>query len=187
LNIPNAITLFRIFLVPIFIIFYYLPLGFGHIIAAAIFALASITDWLDGYLARTLQQTSKLGAFLDPVADKLIVAISLVLLTGHLKLPFLPLIASIIIGREIVVSALREWMAEIGQRSKIAVCYLGKIKTAVQMVSIIMLLVYRPGITADWIGISGYLLLCVSALFTLWSMGDYLFSAWKQYRLRGEV
>lgn len=177
MNTPNIVTLLRIVLIPIFVLVFYLPFRGNHVVATAIFALACLTDWLDGYLARSLSQTSKLGAFLDPVADKLIVAIALVLLVGERELSYLAIPAAVIVGREIVVSALREWMAEVGKRASIAVSMVGKFKTAVQMVALVFLLLYKPGHML-WFGIIGYILLYVAALLTLWSMVMYLRAAW---------
>src|SRR3990167_755174 len=116
LSAPNIVTLSRVFLIPIFIIIFYLPVSWCYVGSALIFALAALTDWLDGYLARRLSQTSAFGAFLDPVADKLLVAFALVLIVGHRHIPALALPAAIIVGREIMISALREWMAEVGKR-----------------------------------------------------------------------
>lgn len=127
-SLPNLLTLMRIVLIPIFIIVFYLPVPWAHGLAAAIFALASFTDWLDGYLARKLEQISPFGAFLDPVADKLLVACSLLLLVGEKDVGYITIPAIVIVGREIVISALREWMAEIGSRASVTVSYIGKIK-----------------------------------------------------------
>lgn len=180
-NIPNLLTFLRILLIPIFVLVFYLPFKNSHIVTAIIFSIAALTDWLDGYLARTLRQTSKLGAFLDPVADKLIVAVALVLLVGEKNLAYLAIPAAVIVSREIVVSALREWMAEIGKRAHIAVSFLGKIKTAVQMIALILLLAYKPG-EWIWFGTVGYFLLYVAAILTLWSMLIYLKAAWHELR-----
>lgn len=177
MNIPNWLTLLRILLIPIFVLLFYLPFRGSHLVTAMIFALAAATDWLDGYLARSLAQTSKLGAFLDPVADKLIVAVALVLVVGEQGLPYIAIPAAVIVGREIVVSALREWMAEVGKRASIAVSMLAKFKTAVQMVALILLLAYKPGHTL-WLGTLGYVFLCAAAILTLWSMLLYLKTAW---------
>jgi CDP-diacylglycerol---glycerol-3-phosphate 3-phosphatidyltransferase len=178
MGIPNLLTFLRILLIPIFILLFYLPFRGSHVVAAIIFTFAAMTDWLDGYLARSLGQVSRLGRFLDPVADKLIVVTALVLLVGDQALPYLAIPAAIIIGREIMVSALREWMAEIGKRASIAVSMLGKVKTTVQMLAIISLLLYKPG---GWIffAILGYILLYLAALLTLWSMCLYLKVAWR--------
>lgn len=177
MNIPNIVTFLRIFLIPILIVVFYIPFRGNQIVTALIFTLAAVSDWLDGYLARSLGQTSKLGAFLDPVADKLIVAIALVLVVGEKGLPYLAIPAAVIVGREIVVSALREWMAEVGKRASVAVSMLGKFKTAVQMVALIALLAYKPG-GMMWLGALGYLLLCLAAVLTLWSMVIYIKAAW---------
>lgn len=178
MGIPNLLTFLRILLIPIFILLFYLPFRASHILAATLFTCAAMTDWLDGYLARSLDQVSKLGTFLDPVADKLIVVTALVLLVGDHALPYLAIPAAVIIGREIMVSALREWMAEIGKRVRIKVSRLGKIKTAVQMLAIVALLLYTPG---GWkvFAIIGYLLLYLAAFLTLWSMCIYLKAAWR--------
>jgi CDP-diacylglycerol---glycerol-3-phosphate 3-phosphatidyltransferase len=177
MNIPNLLTLLRIVLIPIFVLVFYLPFQGSHIATAVIFALAGFTDWLDGYLARTLGQISRLGAFLDPVADKLIVAVALVLVVGEKGLPYLAVPAAVIVGREIVVSALREWMAEIGKRASVAVSWIGKIKTCMQMLALVFLLLYQPG-TVLWLGQIGYVLLYAAAALTLWSMLLYLKAAW---------
>ena len=145
MGIPNLLTFLRIILIPVFILLFYLPFRGSHVLAAIIFIFAAMTDWLDGYLARSLGQVSKLGTFLDPVADKLIVVTALVLLVGDRVLPYLAIPAIVIICREIMVSALREWMAEIGKRTRIAVTRIGKIKTTVQMLALILLLLYKPG------------------------------------------
>ena len=178
MGIANLLTFLRIILIPVFILLFYLPFRGSHVLAAMIFTFAAMTDWLDGYLARSLDQVSKLGTFLDPVADKLIVVTALILLVGDHALPYLAIPAVVIIGREIMVSALREWMAEIGKRVSIKVSTLGKIKTAVQMSAVISLLLYKPG---GWIGFAtlGYLLLYLAAFFTLWSMCIYLKAAWR--------
>lgn len=181
MNIPNLLTSLRIVLIPVLVLFFYLPTRWSHFACAMVFGLAALTDWLDGYLARILHQSSKLGAFLDPVADKLIVSISLVLLVSQTDLPLLAIPAAVIVGREIVVSALREWMAEIGKRANVAVSFLGKYKTTVQMLALILLLAYQPG-QHKWLGVSGYLLLYLAAILTLWSMLKYLKAAWPDLR-----
>src|SRR3990167_1577933 len=173
---PNLITLLRIGLIPIFIICFYLPFTDAHIFAAFIFALACITDWLDGYLARKLQQTSPFGAFLDPVADKLLVASSLVMLVGSPDLKYISIPAIIIVGREIVISALLEWMAEIGSRTSVAVGYIGKVKTFMQMLAIILLLAFKPSVS--YLGVIAVVLLYLAAIMTVWSMILYLKVAW---------
>lgn len=176
MSIPNFLTLLRIALIPVLIGVFYLPLSWANILSTAVFALAAITDWFDGYLARRWHQTSAFGAFLDPVADKLVVAVALVLLVEKHPTPWMVLPAAVIIGREITVSALREWMAEIGQRAKVAVSNVGKIKTTTQMTALLMLLYYKPlfGLPIYEIG---FVLLYISAILTLWSMLVYLQAA----------
>jgi CDP-diacylglycerol--glycerol-3-phosphate 3-phosphatidyltransferase len=176
MNIPNLLTVLRVLLIPVFILLFYIPFGWSYWASSAVFAIAAATDWLDGYLARRWQQSTPFGAFLDPVADKLMVAVALVLLVEEHANLWLTLPAAIIIGREIVVSALREWMAELGARAQVAVSNLGKWKTAAQMVALIILLA-NPAAMNLWVGI-GYALLLVAAVLTLWSMVQYLLAAW---------
>ncbi len=176
-NIPNFLTLLRIFLIPVFVVVFYLPWEWANQACALVFTLAGVTDWLDGYLARRLNQVSSMGAFLDPVADKLMVATALILLVQADPRPALAVPALIIIGREITISALREWMAELGARAKVAVSVIGKIKTAVQIVAIIML-IFRKDLFGLPIYTIGYVLLYVAAILTLWSMLVYLRAAW---------
>jgi CDP-diacylglycerol--glycerol-3-phosphate 3-phosphatidyltransferase len=178
MGLPNYLTCFRIILIPIFVLVFYLPFSFAHKAAAGVFLLAAITDWLDGYLARSLQQTSKFGAFLDPVADKLTVSIALVLLVGERSIPYLAIPAAIIVGREIVISALREWMAELGKRTSIAVSFVGKAKTLIQMAALFLLIAFRP--SESWIGVIGCIMIYVAACLTLWSMFVYLRLAWPE-------
>jgi CDP-diacylglycerol--glycerol-3-phosphate 3-phosphatidyltransferase len=181
LNLPNLLTLLRIALIPVFVVIFYLPVAWASEVAALIFMLAGFTDWLDGYLARKLGQTSAFGAFLDPVADKLMVAVALVLLVDVNPTPFsgifLALPAAVIIGREIVISALREWMAEIGERAQVAVSVIGKIKTSAQMLAI-LLLIYREPMGELPTAQIGFVLLYIAAGLTLWSMVIYLRAAW---------
>lgn len=176
MNIPNIITSSRILLIPIFVVVFYLPYSWSHIAAVIIFALAGITDWIDGYLARTLKQTSKLGAFLDPVADKLLIATALVIIVGESSIPYLAIPAAVIVGREIAISALREWMAEIGKRTSVAVSFIGKLKTTIQIVAVIILLVRQPN--QYYLGLIGASCLYIAAFLTLWSMSIYLKTAW---------
>lgn len=173
---PNQITLFRIILIPVFVLAFYLPFSWQHILACGIFTLAALTDILDGYLARKLEQTSSLGAFLDPVADKLMVAVVLVLLVQRNPDIYFALPAAVIIGREITVSALREWMAKIGARRMVAVSIWGKIKTIAQMVSLGFLIFREPvlGLPVYEIGL---VLLYVATLLTLISMVQYIIAA----------
>ena len=162
-------------MIPVVVAVFYLPYEWRYLASAAIFALAGTTDWLDGYLARRLDQSTPFGAFLDPVADKLMVAVALTMLVHEHASVLLTLPAMIIIGREIVISALREWMAEIGSRASVAVSYIGKIKTTAQMVSIFMLLMVPPGHLISQLGLG---LLYIAAALTLWSMLLYLKAAW---------
>ena len=181
-NIPNILTLVRILLIPVLVVVFYLPFERHLLVAASVFAIAAVTDWFDGYLARRLGQTSAFGAFLDPVADKLMVAVALVLLVERHHTLLFTLAACVIIGREIVVSALREWMAELGKRTSVAVSYIGKVKTAFQMVAITGLLAIDPKLDASWVSIGCYLILYSAAILTLWSMAYYLQQAWPQLR-----
>ncbi|MDK2776528.1 MAG: CDP-diacylglycerol--glycerol-3-phosphate 3-phosphatidyltransferase [Pseudomonadota bacterium] len=179
MNLPNILTLSRIVMIPLMVISFYWFGDKGKVVAAVLFALAAVTDWFDGYLARRLNQTTPLGAFLDPVADKLIVAVALVLLVEHFATIWLTVPAAIIVGREIVISALREWMAELGKRANIAVNYIGKVKTAAQMGSITVLL---GGGDFPWLVDLGYIALYAAAVLTLWSMTVYLKAAWPELR-----
>ncbi len=177
MNIPNALSLFRIGLIPCYVLLFYLPGPWARYGAAAVFAIAALTDWLDGYLARRWDQSSKLGAFLDPVADKLLVAVVLILLLQRSPEIWLALPIAIVIGREITISALREWMAELGARQRVSVSSIGKIKTTCQMLAIILMTMRD-----DWWGIPLYLLgviaLYVATVATLWSAYLYLAAAW---------
>lgn len=175
MNIPNILTLLRIVLIPVFVLIFYLPYSWAPIATGVVFAVAGFTDWLDGYLARKLNQTSPFGAFLDPVADKLMVAISLALLVESYASWWITIPAIVIIGREIVISALREWMAEVGQRASVAVSYIGKVKTALQMLAIMLMIVTEPYTT---ISIAGIVALYLAAALTLWSMYQYLRASW---------
>lgn len=177
LSLPNVLTLLRIALIPVFVIVFYLPWVWAPLVAAIVFTLAALTDLLDGYFARRLNQVSPMGAFLDPVADKLMVATALVLLVEADPTPALAIPVVIIIGREIAISALREWMAEVGARAQVAVSMIGKIKTTVQMTAIIMM-IYRADILGLPVYTIGYVLLYMAAILTLWSMMVYLRAAW---------
>ncbi|KAA6183065.1 CDP-diacylglycerol--glycerol-3-phosphate 3-phosphatidyltransferase [Thiohalocapsa marina] len=182
-NLPNILTMLRIGLIPVFVVIFYLPVPWARLVCAIVFTAAALTDWLDGWLARRLNQTSALGAFLDPVADKLMVAVALVLLVQADPTVVMVLPAAVIIGREITVSALREWMAEIGARAKVAVSMAGKLKTAAQMVAIVLLLLGDAlfGLQLRPLGLG---LLYVAALLTLWSMYLYLRAAWPSLSAR---
>jgi len=184
MNIPTTLTVMRIFLIPVLVVVFYLPFAWVPIACTAIFAFAALTDWADGYLARRLSQVSTLGAFLDPVADKLMVAVTLVLLLHRDPALWLAIPAAIIISREIVVSALRELMAELGQRATVAVAALGKIKTVSQMVALSLML-YRQDlgpIPMYWVGI---VLLYLATVLTIWSMMIYLRVAWPTMTAKG--
>ncbi len=184
INIPNLLTWFRIVLIPVFVAAFYLSdstlsLHSKNVIATGVFMLASATDWLDGYLARRLNQSSAFGAFLDPVADKLMVAAALILLVKLERAD--AIIAFIIIGREITISALREWMAKVGESKSTAVSMLGKVKTSFQMLAIAMLLYHEKAFGVDCQQV-GSLLLYLAALLTLWSMGYYLMVAMQRLK-----
>ncbi len=180
-RIPNILTYGRILAIPVLILVFYLPVEWSATAATIIFMVAAFTDWLDGYLARRWDQTSAFGAFLDPVADKLIVAAALIILVERnptsAESIYLALPTIVIIGREIAISALREWMAEIGERAAVAVSMIGKVKTAVQMLAITLLLYQAPigGVSA---ADAGLVLLYMSAILTFYSMVIYLRAAW---------
>jgi CDP-diacylglycerol---glycerol-3-phosphate 3-phosphatidyltransferase len=180
-NLPNTLTWLRILMIPGIIILFYLPFWWAYPAAGIGFALAGITDSLDGYFARKLGQTSRLGAFLDPVADKLIVAAALVLIVSRDPQWFLVIAAIVIIGREIAVSALREWMAEIGARGRIKVSMLAKYKTIMQIVGLSLLL-FRMDLLVIPTYKLGLVLTGVAAVLTLWSMIQYLALAWPELR-----
>ena len=176
-NLPNILTWLRIVAIPLVVVLFYMPNAWADPAAGLLFAAAAITDTLDGYLARRMGLTSKLGAFLDPVADKLIVAVALVLLVSRNPHWYVVLMGAVIIGREIAISALREWMAELGQRTTVAVSQLGKYKTILQMVGLSMMLYRNPlfGLRIYDIGVA---LSVVAAVLTLMSMIVYLRAAW---------
>ena len=181
-NLPIFLTWLRIVAIPLLIAVYYVPDAwlYGHsrdLAATVLFCAAAITDWFDGYLARKLNQTSAFGAFLDPVADKLMVGIAMVLLVTRYPTAAFAIPAAIIVGREIAVSALREWMAELGKRASVAVSYVGKVKTVLQMVAISILLL-EPSAGSAWLRIPGFIAIYLAALLTLWSMLVYLLAAW---------
>ena len=177
MNIANLTTILRIVLIPVIVGYYYSNLAQGHLIAAAVFAVASLTDWLDGYLARKLDQATELGAFLDPVADKLlVVVVSLVLLATY---PVLLLPIAVIVVRELVISALREWTAARGKR--VTVAFSGKLKATIQMLAIIALLTLENGEPRPlWLLGAG--LIYLSAIIALWSMAQYFHRAWQNLR-----
>jgi CDP-diacylglycerol--glycerol-3-phosphate 3-phosphatidyltransferase len=181
MTVPTWLTIARIVMIPVLVLVFYLPYKWTNFAAAFVFAFASLTDWLDGYIARRWNQYSAFGAFLDPVADKLMVATALFLIVQSHPTRWMALWAAVIVGREIAVSALREWMAEIGQRKKVAVASIGKIKTIVQMVAVTLLLYQAPvlGIPVFTIG---EWMLAAAALLTLWSGFEYLRAAWPALR-----
>ena len=181
MNVPNTLTLLRIALIPVLVVIFYLPYPWASVAAASVFIAAAITDLLDGWLARKLHQTSAFGAFLDPVADKLMVACALVVLVQADPRPSLAVASAIIIGREIAVSALREFMAQLGQRARVAVATVGKVKTTLQMVAIALLLFRQPVLSLPIYEL-GYWALMAAAVLTLWSMGIYMRAAWPVIR-----
>ena len=176
LNWPIALTWFRILAIPLVVLVFYWPAPWARPAAGLLFGLAGITDYFDGYLARRLGQTSNFGAFLDPVADKLIVSTALVLLVQADPKITLAVVAAIIIGREITVSALREWMSQIGARAHVAVSFFGKWKTTLQIIGISLMLYHEPLLGQPVYGPGEWLLYAAAAL-TLWSMIDYLRAA----------
>ena len=184
LNVPNILTLIRLAFIPLLVLAFYWKSPWHPVVVTGIFFLAGITDWFDGYLARRLGQMSRFGAFMDPVADKLIVIVSLVLLVAsdHIRNAVFDgrvftVVVLIIIGREVAVSALREWMAELGQRGNVKVSWIGKWKTGTQMLAIGFLLYGQPLWNLPIVPI-GEVLLYLSAVLTLWSMLIYLLAAW---------
>ncbi|MWQ71221.1 CDP-diacylglycerol--glycerol-3-phosphate 3-phosphatidyltransferase [Glaesserella parasuis] len=170
LNIPTYLTLFRVALIPLFIVSFYLPIQYSAEITTLIFFIASITDWFDGYLARKWNQTTRLGAFLDPVADKVLIAIALVSVVEYYHTWWITIPAGIMIAREIIISALREWMAELGERASVAVSIWGKVKTTAQMLALGGLLWRQTA----WMEYVAFALLYIAAILTIWSMLQYL-------------
>jgi CDP-diacylglycerol--glycerol-3-phosphate 3-phosphatidyltransferase len=179
-KIPNALTLFRVILIPFYVLFYYLPFDLSNLAAAVIFIVASLTDLLDGYLARKWQVCSRFGAFLDPVADKIMVCVALILMVSHYSkyeanyFPYISVIitlcAIVVVSREIVISALREWMAEVGSRARVAVSWIGKWKTTIQMIAISGL-IWRHNMEMVYLALA---MLLVAVVLTIWSMIDYI-------------
>lgn len=172
-NIPIFLTMFRVILIPFFVIAFYLPIESSSFITTFIFFIAGVTDWLDGYLARKWKQTTRFGAFLDPVADKVMVVAALVLIVEYQHSLWITIPAIIMISREIIISALREWMAELGERSKVAVSWWGKWKTTAQMLALGGLL-WRYN---NYMEIVAIILLYIAAILTVWSMIQYLQAA----------
>jgi len=183
LNVPTLLTLSRIAVIPVFILFFLFKAPWSYQLCTWLFVLAAITDWLDGYIARKYKLTSRFGAFLDPVADKLMVTVVLVLLVHDNPSRIFPsellaFAAIIIIGREITVSALREWMAETGESAKVKVSIIGKIKTALQLVALPFMIYKYPLFGVIPVAEIGFVLLSVAVVLTLWSMFVYLRGAW---------
>ncbi len=180
-TIPNLITIFRVLLIPIFVTVYFLDWHWAHEVGAFIFWIAAITDWVDGYLARKLQQSSRFGEFLDPVADKLIVAAALLMITHEYGSVWITVPAIILLMREIYISALREWMSELGASNLVKVSFIGKAKTMTQMLALIGLLSGLDefmGFPLYWV-LLGKILLYIAAVLSLWSMVIYTSAAWK--------
>jgi len=180
-NLPNVLTLGRIAAVPLVVVLFYWSHPWSNPLAAIVFIAAAITDTLDGYLARRLGITTPLGEFLDPVADKLMVATALVLLVGHDTRPLIVITGIVIIGREITVSALREWMAHLGARATVAVSGMGKLKTIMQMTGLSMMM-FREDVFGLPVYEIGVVLLVLAAALTLWSMVSYMRAAWPEMR-----
>ncbi len=180
-NLANQLTLCRIVLIPLLVVAFYLPFWWRFPLCAALFGLAGITDWLDGYIARKYGLSTPFGAFLDPVADKLMVAVALALLIELHDSVWFTLPAAVIICREIVISALREWMAELGKRATVAVSMVGKVKTTLQIIAIVILLLFDPA-KFHWFSLLGVVTLYVAAILTLWSMIVYLRAAWPSFK-----
>ncbi len=183
LTVPTMLTLFRIALLPVMVIVFYAPFDGANVAAAVVFLAAALTDWLDGYIARRYDLGTAFGAFLDPVADKLMVAVTLFLLVQENPTPLLAIVSAIIVGREITISALREWMAEIGERTRVNVAALGKVKTVMQSVAIVVLLYQHdlPPLELKLFHV-GEILLIVAAVLTIWSALIYLRTAWPAMR-----
>ena len=185
LNLPNILTLIRLGLIPVFVVLFYWPTDMSNFYAAIVFVIAALTDLLDGYLARKLQKTTKFGAFLDPVADKIIVCTALVLIVEHYSLyrdvlyphlgKFITIPAMIIVSREIIVSELREWMAELGKRANVAVSWVGKWKTTIQLVAISGL-IWRFNELMIYAAVT---MLVIATVLTIWSMVMYLKAGWE--------
>lgn len=179
-TIPNTLTALRILLIPVFVILFYTPVKNNQLIAMAIFIIAAVTDWLDGFLARHLNQTTRLGAFLDPVADKLIVLSALLICATKFTSPLFAVPALVMLCREVFITALREWMAEVGKRAKIKVNIIGKIKTCLQMIALCFF-ISQPN-QHSMLVITGYVIFYIAAMLTLWSMIVYTKISLKQLR-----
>jgi CDP-diacylglycerol--glycerol-3-phosphate 3-phosphatidyltransferase len=185
INLPTWLTLFRVALLPVMVVVFYWPFRGHNVTAAIVFVLAAVTDWFDGYLARRLNLTSAFGAFLDPVADKLMVAVTLFLLVeshrGGWPGIVMAVTAAVIVGREISISALREWMAEIGMRATVKVAFVGKLKTVMQMIALIVLIVQHDAEALRLYHV-GEVLLVIAGILTIWSGLHYLRAAWPVLR-----
>lgn len=181
LTLPTILTFFRILLLPVMVIVFYAGFRGANVAAAMVFLAAALTDWLDGYIARRYNLTSAFGAFLDPVADKLMVAVTLFLLVQENPTPLMAVTSAIIVGREITISALREWMAEIGQKAHVNVATLGKIKTLMQIIALEVLL-YQHDLEGLRLFHVGESLLVIAAALTIWSALVYLRAAWPALR-----
>ena len=181
LTIPTWLTLFRILLIPVLVLTFYWQHPWSNVVACAVFVLGSLTDWLDGWIARRFDMYSAFGAFLDPVADKLAVTVALFLVVQAHPTAWLAMLSAVIVGREITISALREWMAQMGAHGLVKVAGLGKLKTIVQMVAI-SFLIFREPLLGLPIFAAGEWLLAVAAGLTLWSGLDYVRAAWPAMR-----
>lgn len=197
INLPTWLTLFRVLLLPVMVLVFYshdaipaIPLRFANVAAVIVFALAAVTDWLDGWIARRWHMESAFGAFLDPVADKLMMAVTLFVLVQSHPTALLAVTSAVIVGREIAVSALREWMAFVGEHARVKVQWIGKLKTVMQIVAILILLWERDKDAAFLrIWYAGEVLLVVAAILTIWSGIAYMRAAWpvlKSGRMPGD-
>ncbi|MEP4889744.1 MAG: CDP-diacylglycerol--glycerol-3-phosphate 3-phosphatidyltransferase [Aliiglaciecola sp.] len=188
-TIPNIITMLRVVLIPVFVVVYFLDWEWARQAGAFIFWFAALTDWFDGYLARKLKQSSAFGAFLDPVADKLIVAAALIMITHSYNTVWITVPAILLMSREVYISALREWMGQQGKRDVVAVSFIGKAKTMAQMLALIGLLSemdYFMGFPIYWVKL-GYVLLYISTILSTWSMISYTVAAWKSLTSRDQA
>lgn len=182
-NLPMLLTWLRVVLIPVFVLIFFVHSSsvlWQNYLATFVFILASVTDWFDGFLARRLNQTSDFGAFLDPVADKLMITAALILLVYLHRTS--PIVAIIIVSREIAISALREWMAQVGKRKSVAVAYIGKIKTTVQMIAVVILLIYEIPYLHLRLHNIGNVFMWIACILTLWSMFHYISLAVKQLK-----
>jgi len=181
LNIPTILTLLRIALIPVIMVVFYLPIDDARLWCSLLFIVASLTDWFDGFLARRLDLQTAFGEFLDPVADKLMVVVILVLIVQADPTAYIAIPAAIIIGREVSVASLREWMAELGQRSVVKVSWIGKYKTGFQMLAILCLL-FNMDLYGIPVRLVGLVAIYIAAILTLWSMWQYIQLALPQFK-----